>query len=116
MLAFISSNKWFRAAYGANLRKLMAEQTQVRSITDFGELPVFLTAATFPMIFVAQKSPSERASGALERTSHPRNGRIAPWSGRTAPKNRPPALRRGRPAPMGERIPPRRERAIPRKE
>lgn len=56
MLAFISSDKWFRAAYGANLRKLMAEQTCVRSITDFGELPVFLTAATFPMIFVTQKS------------------------------------------------------------
>ncbi|GIK33384.1 MAG: hypothetical protein HND43_10275 [Armatimonadetes bacterium] len=58
MLAFISSNKWFRAAYGANLRKLMADQTKVRSITDFGELPVFLTAATFPMIFVTQKGGS----------------------------------------------------------
>jgi hypothetical protein len=28
----------------------------VRSITDFGELPVFATAATFPMIFISQKS------------------------------------------------------------
>lgn len=54
MLAFISSNKWFRAAYGEKLRGFMAANTDTRSITDFGELPVF-SAATFPMIFVAQR-------------------------------------------------------------
>lgn len=59
MLAFISSNKWFRAKYGENLRKYVAESCSVRSITDFGELPVFKTAATFPMIFVAQKGKCE---------------------------------------------------------
>jgi type I restriction-modification system DNA methylase subunit len=55
MLVFISSNKWFRAAYGANLRKLMAEQAHVRSITDFGDLPVFQSATAYPMIFIAQR-------------------------------------------------------------
>lgn len=55
MLVFISSNKWFRAGYGANLRRHIAETCQVISITDFGELPVFQNASTFPMIFVAQK-------------------------------------------------------------
>jgi len=55
MLAFISPNKWFKAAYGAPLRKHMTETCCIESITDFGELPVFETAATFPMIFVAQK-------------------------------------------------------------
>ncbi|MBL1149398.1 MAG: class I SAM-dependent DNA methyltransferase [Armatimonadetes bacterium] len=54
MFVFISSNKWFRAAYGEKLRGFMAASTDIRSITDFGELPVF-SAATFPMIFVAQK-------------------------------------------------------------
>ncbi len=54
MLCFISSNKWFRANYGAKLRKHVASSCRVQSITDFGELPVF-EAATFPMIFVAQK-------------------------------------------------------------
>jgi len=53
-LAFITSNKWFRANYGVNLRKYLAEGCQVHNITDFGELPVF-DAATFPMIFVGQK-------------------------------------------------------------
>lgn len=60
MIVFISSNKWFRANYGANLRRFLAEQTDVWSITDFGELPVFQTAATFPMIFVARKGEDDQ--------------------------------------------------------
>jgi TaqI-like C-terminal specificity domain/Eco57I restriction-modification methylase len=54
MLAFISPNKWFRAKYGEKLRKHIAETCQIHSITDFGELPVFKSAATFPMIFIGQ--------------------------------------------------------------
>ena len=61
-LAFISPNKWFRAGYGANLKKFIAEQCQVRSITDFGDLPVFQSATAYPMIFVAQKG---RSAGTL---------------------------------------------------
>jgi hypothetical protein len=59
MLCFISSNKWFRAAYGARLRKYVSENCSISSITDFGELPVF-KAATFPMIFVARKEKTSR--------------------------------------------------------
>lgn len=55
MLTFISSNKWFRSKYGAKLRKHISELCEVFSITDFGELPVFEAAATFPMIFVARR-------------------------------------------------------------
>jgi type I restriction-modification system DNA methylase subunit len=55
MLAFISSNKWFRAKYGEKLREHIADTCQVRSITDFGELPVFESAAVLVMIFLAQK-------------------------------------------------------------
>ena len=71
MLVFISSNKWLRAGYGEKLRFHMAGKPEemiggkysaavpgkarVWSITDFGELPVFQTASTFPMIIVAQK-------------------------------------------------------------
>ncbi|WP_395092213.1 Eco57I restriction-modification methylase domain-containing protein [Armatimonas sp.] len=57
-LVFITPNKWFRAGYGVKLRETIAATCKVRSITDFGELPVFETAATFPMIFVAQKGDS----------------------------------------------------------
>ncbi|MDF0553298.1 DNA methyltransferase [Kamptonema sp. UHCC 0994] len=55
MLAFISPNKWFRAKYGEKLKKHIAETCQVYSITDFGDLPVFESATTYPMIFIAQK-------------------------------------------------------------
>jgi hypothetical protein len=54
MLAFISSNKWFRAKYGEKLRKHIADTCHVHSITDFGDLPVFNSATAYPMIFVAQ--------------------------------------------------------------
>ena len=62
MLAFISPNKWFRAAYGAKLRKHLATHSSVRSITDFGDLPVFQEATAYPMIFIAQKSQTKRAT------------------------------------------------------
>jgi hypothetical protein len=55
MLVFVSSNKWLRAAYGARLRMSLAARCSVLGIIDFGELPVFELAATFPMICVAQK-------------------------------------------------------------
>lgn len=62
MLAFISSNKWFRAKYGAKLRKYIANNCQIQSITDFGELPVFKSAATFPTIFIGQNTKSKNSS------------------------------------------------------
>ncbi|MBW8015121.1 MAG: N-6 DNA methylase [Planctomycetes bacterium] len=59
VLSFISPNKWFRANYGKKLRGYIAEKCNIISVTDFGELPVFETAATFPMIFVAQKTETK---------------------------------------------------------
>jgi len=55
MLVFISSNKWFRANYGAKLREYVSKTCHVLSITDFGDLPVFEGATAYPMIFVSQK-------------------------------------------------------------
>ena len=61
-ISFISSNKWFRARYGERLREHIAKTCRVRSITDFGELPVFDTAATFPMIFNATKGEPQHGT------------------------------------------------------
>lgn len=55
MLVFISSNKWLRTGYGAKLRAHIASSMCVKSITDFGDLPVFQSATAYPMIIVAQK-------------------------------------------------------------
>ena len=67
MLAFISSNMWFRRNYGAKLRQHITENCQVHSITDFGELPVFQTAATFPIIFIAQTAKKVNLSTIFTR-------------------------------------------------
>lgn len=57
MLAFISSNKWFRAGYGEKLRAHIAETCRIHSVTDFNDLPVFEDATAYAMIFVARKRP-----------------------------------------------------------
>ncbi len=67
MLVFISPNKWFKANYGAKLRAHIAATCQVRNITDFGELPVFERAATFPMILVAQKSKPKEGRAPVQK-------------------------------------------------
>lgn len=63
-LSYISSNKWLTVNYGVNLRKYLAINSHIHNITDFGELPVF-DAATFPMIFIAQKCSIEKQSTVL---------------------------------------------------
>ncbi|MFZ1082425.1 MAG: TaqI-like C-terminal specificity domain-containing protein [Candidatus Kryptoniota bacterium] len=53
-LGFISSNKFMRSGYGAELRKLLKGSARLLKILDFGELPVFQEAATFPAIIIMQ--------------------------------------------------------------
>lgn len=48
----ICSNKFIRANYGVGIRKFLKEKTTLISIIDFGELPVFQNAATFPVIIL----------------------------------------------------------------
>jgi len=56
---FISSNKWLRAGYGEKLRQHLLDSQAFKLVVDFGELPVFQTAATFPAIFLWQKQSRE---------------------------------------------------------
>lgn len=53
-LSFITSNKWFRAKYGADLRQYMATHTELRQIIDFGDEAVF-DALAYPTIVIATK-------------------------------------------------------------
>lgn len=53
-LCFISSNKFFRAGYGKGLLRLLANESSVRTIIDFGDFPVF-DAAAYPCIVIADK-------------------------------------------------------------
>lgn len=49
----IVANKWMRAGYGKGLRGWLSKQT-LREIIDFGDLPVFAEATTYPCILIAQ--------------------------------------------------------------
>jgi hypothetical protein len=57
---FISSNKWLRAGYGENLRQHLLDEQAFHLVVDFGELPVFQSAATFPAIFLWQKQKRDQ--------------------------------------------------------
>jgi type I restriction-modification system DNA methylase subunit len=49
ILGFITPNKFIKARYGKNLRNYISQFDIIRLI-DFGELPVFSDASTFPLI------------------------------------------------------------------
>ncbi|CCI16942.1 putative type II DNA modification enzyme [Microcystis aeruginosa PCC 9807] len=55
-LGLIISNKFMRANYGTKLRQFLTQQTTIKEIIDFGELPVFSEAATFPSILLVENN------------------------------------------------------------
>ena len=54
LFGFIVANKWMRARYGKALRKWLKGQA-LREIVDFGDLPVFQQATTYPCILTIGK-------------------------------------------------------------
>ena len=54
--AYIISNKFMRAGYGTNFREWL-RQYQIRELIDFGDLPVFAEATTYPCILSLTKEP-----------------------------------------------------------
>src|SRR5439155_17977088 len=53
-MAFITSNKYFRAAYGEKLRRMLAEETGIKQIIDFGDAPVF-EATAYACVVILQR-------------------------------------------------------------
>jgi hypothetical protein len=58
--SYIVANKWMRANYGEPIRKWMKGQ-EIEEITDFGDLPVFQNATTYPCILRIGKRPIKSA-------------------------------------------------------
>ena len=52
--SYIVANKWMRANYGGPLREWM-EEKKILELIDFGDLPVFQGATTYPCILVLEK-------------------------------------------------------------
>ena len=56
---YIVANKWMRANYGKPLRKFLLTK-QIEEIVDFGDLPVFKSATTYPCIIrVSNNKPAK---------------------------------------------------------
>lgn len=56
--SYIIPNKWMRAGYGKALRQWLQNHTLVQ-LLDFGDLPVFEEATTYPLILAAAKYKPE---------------------------------------------------------
>ena len=56
--SYIVSNKWMRANYGMPLRKWLQGQS-ILHLIDFGDLPVFKTATTYPCILLITKGKTK---------------------------------------------------------
>ena len=55
LFGIIVANKWMRANYGEPLRKWL-RKTEIQQIIDFGDLPVFQGATTYPCILLCRKN------------------------------------------------------------
>lgn len=55
--SYIVANKWMRANYGEPLRRWL-KQVCIEEIVDFGDLPVFTSATTYPCVMRIVKKPS----------------------------------------------------------
>lgn len=55
ILSFISPNKFFRAGYGEKLRGFLSRHSELLTLIDFADYPIF-QAITYPAIVVTQKS------------------------------------------------------------
>ncbi len=62
-LTHITSNKYYRAGYGAKLRTMLAEDLRLRELLDFGDAPVF-DAIAYASILIGEKGGLDRTSSA----------------------------------------------------
>ena len=56
LAGFICTSQWLTTDYGKKLRKMLRDG-RLHSIVDFGSLPVFSSASTYPAIFILGPTP-----------------------------------------------------------
>ena len=59
VLTYISSNKFFRAAYGENLRTFFTDNQCIRRLLDFGSVQVFKASVDTCIVLVESTGPDE---------------------------------------------------------
>ncbi len=63
---YIVANKWMRANYGKLLREWLQQSVNINAIYDFGDLPVFEEATTYPCLLQLSKQDSSNLFYASE--------------------------------------------------
>lgn len=63
-LAFITSNKWMRAAYGEKLRRFFSDKTQPLTLIDFSSFQVFDTATVDTNVLIFSKEKRHKTAHA----------------------------------------------------
>jgi len=66
-LAFITSNKYYRAAYGEKLRGFLARELTLQHLIDFGDAPVF-EAIAYASILTGTRNAPAKDAGAMGYT------------------------------------------------
>ncbi|MBI3757367.1 MAG: Eco57I restriction-modification methylase domain-containing protein [Deltaproteobacteria bacterium] len=56
--AFIASSTWTKTDAGTGLREFLKLCTTIRSYIDFGDLPIFPEATTYPCVMVFRRNPA----------------------------------------------------------
>ncbi|MBK9336932.1 MAG: Eco57I restriction-modification methylase domain-containing protein [Lewinellaceae bacterium] len=57
--SYILPNKWMRAGYGDKLRRYVKRLRHIEGISDFGDLPVFEEATTYPCILELRRADAQ---------------------------------------------------------
>ena len=65
LFSFILPNKFLKATYGKNVRKVIKEQSNLELLLDFDDYPVFADATTYPIIYLLNKKPVFKADSFL---------------------------------------------------
>jgi hypothetical protein len=63
---YIVANKWMRANYGQPLREWLQNEVDIEAIYDFGDLPVFEEATTYPCLLQLNKATPTELFHAVE--------------------------------------------------
>jgi len=72
VFSFITSNKWFRAAYGEPLRGWLTRHTRLRHIIDFGDAPVFTSIAYPCIVILTREEQTDQRAANGKLTDHVR--------------------------------------------
>ena len=62
ILNYITSGKFFEASYGKPLIDFLINESEIKSIVNFNDLPVFDGVTAYPLIFLATKNRKEEYS------------------------------------------------------